>query len=135
MAIIITGIFCLVAAIIFFVLGILQLNEKGPVMNNTWLYASDKEREQIDKKFCYRQAGVTFIIAGGIFLLNAAPEISSVSPHALLLYTKFIQYFKICFIFLSKKSVQICSSSHLCMASLPSSDMGNSMRSSMVLFS
>lgn len=72
MAIIITGIFCLVAAIIFFVLGILQLNEKGAVMNNTWLYASDKEREQIDKKFCYRQAGVTFIIAGGIFLLNAA---------------------------------------------------------------
>ena len=69
---IIIGIFCLVTAIICFVLGILQLNEKGPVMNNTWLYASDKEREQIDKKFCYRQAGVIYMITGGIFLLYAA---------------------------------------------------------------
>lgn len=69
---IITGILCLAVAVIFFALGILQLNEKGPVMNNTWFYASDKEREQIDKKFCYRQAGVIFMIAGGIFLLNAA---------------------------------------------------------------
>ena len=48
-------------------LSALQFRQKGPLLNNTWLYASQKEREQMDKAPHYRQSGVVFLLLGLLF--------------------------------------------------------------------
>ena len=44
--------------------------QKGLIFNNTYIYASKKEREDMDKKPHYHQSGVVFLLIGFIFLLN-----------------------------------------------------------------
>ena len=44
--------------------------QKGFIFNNTYIYASKKEREDMDKKPHYHQSGVVFLLIGFIFLLN-----------------------------------------------------------------
>ena len=53
-----------------FVMGILSFMEKGFLLNNAYIYASDKERETMNKKPYYRQSGFVFLLIGTIFLLN-----------------------------------------------------------------
>lgn len=45
--------------------------EKGFLFNNTYIYASKKEREKINKKPYYRQSAIAFLLIGLIFFLNA----------------------------------------------------------------
>ena len=71
MTYIILGIIFAVIAIACFVIGYLQFNEKGKMLNNAYLYASDKERETMDKKAYYRQSGIAFALIGIIFSVNA----------------------------------------------------------------
>ena len=61
----------LVVAILCFVFSYLQFHEKGFLFNNAYIYASEKERENMDKKPHYRQSGIVFSMIGIIFLLNA----------------------------------------------------------------
>lgn len=61
----------LVVAILCFVFSYLQFCEKGFLFNNAYIYASEKERENMDKKPHYRQSGIVFSMIGIIFLLNA----------------------------------------------------------------
>lgn len=68
---IIAGLIVGIAAIVCFVLSYLQFHEKGFLMNNAYIYASQKERETMDKKPHYRQSGIVFLMIGVIFLLNA----------------------------------------------------------------
>ena len=68
---IIAGFIVGIAAIVCFVLSYLQFHEKGFLMNNAYIYASQKERETMDKKPHYRQSGIVFLMIGVIFLLNA----------------------------------------------------------------
>ena len=68
---IIAGLIVGIAAIACFVLSYLQFHEKGFLMNNAYIYASQKERETMDKKPHYRQSGIVFFMLGVIFLLNA----------------------------------------------------------------
>lgn len=65
---IVVTIFLLLVAVTSFVVGILQLKEKGVLLNNAYLYASKTERERMDKKPHYRQTGIVFILIGIMFL-------------------------------------------------------------------
>lgn len=52
-------------------LGIRQLKCKGYCLNNAYIYASEKEREQTDYTPYYKQSGVVLLMLSGLFLLNA----------------------------------------------------------------
>ena len=53
------------------VLGIRQLLEKGFLFNNAYIYASEKERETMNKKPYYRQSGIVFLLIAATFAINA----------------------------------------------------------------
>lgn len=55
-----------------FIISGFQFMQKGFLLNNSYIFASEKEREAMDKKFYYRQSGIVFLLIGFIFLLNAA---------------------------------------------------------------
>lgn len=52
------------------VIGILQFNERGFLMNNAYLYASPEEREKMNKKPYYRQSAVIFFILTAVFFIT-----------------------------------------------------------------
>lgn len=54
-----------------FVISFLQFNEKGPLLNNAYIYASKNEREAMDKKAHYKQSGIVFALAGIILTILA----------------------------------------------------------------
>ena len=60
-----------IIAISCFVISYLQFREKGFLFNNAYIYASKKEREQMNKKPHYRQSAIVFSLIGFTFLLNA----------------------------------------------------------------
>lgn len=68
---IISTIICLLLAFVFYTAGFFQLKEKGVLMNNAYLFASQEEREKMNKKPYYRQSGITFCLVGTLFLLDA----------------------------------------------------------------
>ena len=66
----------LIAAIIVFVLsgvllifGIRHFMEKGFLLNNAWLYASEEQRKALNKKPYYRQSAVVFCILSAVFIV------------------------------------------------------------------
>ena len=62
---------CLVIAVVFYGLSVMQFMQKGKVFNNAYIYASKEEREKMNKKPYYRQSAIVFLGVGTIFLLNA----------------------------------------------------------------
>ena len=44
--------------------------KKGFLFNNAYIYASEKERESMNKKPYYCQSAIVFLLIGLIFLLN-----------------------------------------------------------------
>ena len=58
-------------AILCFVFSYFQFHEKGFLFNNAYIYASKKERENMDKRPHYKQSGVIFLLLGIIWLINA----------------------------------------------------------------
>ena len=58
-------------AIGFFALSVLHFCERGPLLNNAFLWATQEERKQLDKKPHYRQSAVAFFLLGVIFSLIA----------------------------------------------------------------
>ncbi len=59
-----------VITVICVIYGILQLNGKGFLFNNAYIFASKQERETMDKKPYYKQTGIIFLMIGMIFLIN-----------------------------------------------------------------
>ena len=57
-------------SILSFTASIFQLREKGILLNNTYIYASDEERRKMNKKLYYRQSRIIFLFVGFIFLIN-----------------------------------------------------------------
>lgn len=53
-----------------FVMGICSFAEKGFLLNNAYIHASEQERESMNKKPYYRQSGIVFLLTGLIFLFN-----------------------------------------------------------------
>ena len=54
-----------------YIIGCLQFLGKGFLLNNAFIYASEEEREKMDKKPYYLQSGIVFCVLGTVFLLNA----------------------------------------------------------------
>lgn len=54
-----------------FLISFFQFKERGPLLNNAYLFASEQERKTMDKKPCYQQSGIVFGLLGVIFLLIA----------------------------------------------------------------
>lgn len=52
------------------IISIRSFREKGFLLNNAYLYASEQEREKMDKSPYYRQSGIVFLLIGIIFLLS-----------------------------------------------------------------
>ena len=70
-------------SVLAFVMSIRSFMGKGFLFNNAYIYASEQERESMDKRPFYRQSGIVFLLVGIIFLLNG---------FNILLETKWIFY-------------------------------------------
>ena len=57
-------------AVVAFALSICAFNEKGLLLNNAYLHATEKEREAMDKRPYYRQLAVVFLLISVVFVLN-----------------------------------------------------------------
>lgn len=62
------GIISAILTLVCVVIGIIQLMQKGFLLNNAFIWASTEERKNIDKKPYYMQSGITFLLLGGVFL-------------------------------------------------------------------
>lgn len=69
----------LTVSIISFVIGILQLNQKGFLLNNAYIFASKEERKKTNYKPYYIQSGVVFCLIGIVFIINAAEMIFKIN--------------------------------------------------------
>jgi len=68
---IITAIILFLISAFAFFMSIRSYKEKGFLFNNAYIYASEQERERMNKKPHYRQSAIVFLLIGLIFLLNA----------------------------------------------------------------
>ena len=67
---IIGAIILFIISVLAFVMSIRSFMGKGFLFNNAYIYASEQERESMNKKPFYRQSGIVFLLIGMIFLLN-----------------------------------------------------------------
>lgn len=67
-----------VFSILAFIVSIRSFQEKGFLLNNTYICASKQERKVMDKRPYYRQSAVVFLLIGFIFLLNGFTVLWSV---------------------------------------------------------
>ena len=58
-------------SVFFFFMSVLSFMEKGFLFNNAYIYASNQEREKMNKKPYYRQSAIVFLLFGIVFLLLA----------------------------------------------------------------
>ena len=68
----------IVFAIVAFTISVRSFMEKGFLYNNAYIFASEQERKNLDKKPHYRQSAIVFCLIGTIFLLIAIAELSGV---------------------------------------------------------
>lgn len=73
---IILSIILALVAIGCFIISIFQFMEKGFLFNNAYIYASKKQREEMDKKPYYRQSAIVFLLIGITFLINVIEVIT-----------------------------------------------------------
>ena len=65
----------IVAVIVFAVAGVMLLlsvrsfQERGFLLNNAWLYASERQRETMNRKPYYRQSAIVFCILSLVFIV------------------------------------------------------------------
>ena len=64
-----TEIILFVAAAVMILIGVMQLMQKGPLINNAWLYANEERRRTMNKKPYYIQSGVVFLMLGSAFAM------------------------------------------------------------------
>ena len=65
----IIGAVIFVIALLCMMTGMLQLLQKGPLINNAWIYANAEQRRSMDKKPHYIQSGIVFMMIGIQFLM------------------------------------------------------------------
>lgn len=73
---IILSIIIALVAIACFIISIFQFMEKGFLFNNAYIYASKKQREEMDKKPYYRQSAIVFFLIGITFSINTIEVIT-----------------------------------------------------------
>ena len=59
-----------IISIICFVISYRQFTQKGFLLNNAYIYASQKDKENINKKPYYKQSGFVFMLIGMIFVID-----------------------------------------------------------------
>ena len=67
----ITVIFLFAAAALLLFLSLRHFLERGYLLNNAYIYASEKERKTMDRKPYYRQSAIVFGILGIVFIVIA----------------------------------------------------------------
>lgn len=67
----VTAAILFVIAMAAFIMSYFSFKEKGFLLNNAYIHASRRKRENMDKKPYYRQSAIVFFLIGIIFLLNA----------------------------------------------------------------
>ena len=65
----ITAIVMFVIAGILVLLSIRSFSQRGFVMNNAYIYASEEERKTMNKKPYYRQTAIVFCLLSAVFLI------------------------------------------------------------------
>ena len=55
---------------ISFIIGFFQFREKGFLLNNAYIYASEKERSNMNKAPYYRQSAIVFFAVGIMFITS-----------------------------------------------------------------
>ena len=54
---------------ILILLSIRSFLERGSLLNNAYIYATEKERKTMDKKPYYRQSAIVFSLLGAVFIV------------------------------------------------------------------
>ena len=63
------AIISVVLSVVSFIISICSVKEKGLLLNNAYLFASEAERRKMDKKPYYRQTAIVFCLLGILFLI------------------------------------------------------------------
>ena len=67
---IVLAVILFVGAALLALFGIRHLQYRGYCFNNAYIYASKREREQMDKTPYYKQTGIILLMLAGLFLIN-----------------------------------------------------------------
>lgn len=62
---------CGVFAVPCLIISVMSFREKGFLFNNAYIWASEEERERLDKKPYYRQSAIAFALCAAIFAVMA----------------------------------------------------------------
>ena len=65
---VVTGIILFTVAAGCLLLGILQILQRGPLINNAWLYADEEQRRTMNKTPYYHQSGIVFSMIGAVLI-------------------------------------------------------------------
>ncbi|MGF0040411.1 DUF3784 domain-containing protein [Peptoniphilaceae bacterium SGI.131] len=58
----------LILSLVFLGMSLMSFMEKGPLLNNAYIWNSKEGRNLLNKKPYYRQSAISFLIAGLVFL-------------------------------------------------------------------
>lgn len=75
--IIVASILLLISALLF-LLSFRSFREKGFLFNNAWIYATEEERKNMNKKPHYRQTAIVFLLLGVVFVMNAVAILTGI---------------------------------------------------------
>ena len=62
---------CAALSLAALIISLRAFQEKGFLFNNAYIYASEEEREKLDKKPWYRQTAIAFLLISIVFALLA----------------------------------------------------------------
>ena len=65
----VAAIFVFVLAAVSFFIGVIHFKERGFLLNNAYIHASEEERRTMDKKPYYRQSATVFCIISAVFVI------------------------------------------------------------------
>lgn len=66
---------------------VLQFMEKGPLLNNAWLYASKDERRKMNKKPYYRQSAIVLLF---LFFVFISSGLNLITKRSVFLVIEFV---------------------------------------------
>ncbi len=95
-----------IISLFFFIFSYRQYKEKGKPINNSYIFASKKQREEMNFSPIYKQSAVTFFLCGLMFLLSTIDTIfifSWILPVNILLIALTIIYCIVSAIYIGKK--------------------------------
>jgi len=84
---VVVGIIMFVIAAVSILLGIMQLLEKGPLLNNAWLYADEEQLRTMNKRPYYIQSGIVFVMIGIQFMMLGFFALTKMKVFLILQFT------------------------------------------------